>query len=224
VDDSIQSRIARATVTVVKDEASDSKGRGFLVHGGYVLTAAHCVPWSGEGEMALGDRFLVTIIAADGSRLKGQVLAVEPVSDIAVIASPDGQDLPTEADAFSKFVDSTEALILCKDEFLFGEGFPIRIFTHEEQWISGKASQWRENAPTLFLETTPTVSGGTSGSAVVNDRGEVVGVVSTASDSDDGSNDNANDGTCARPCQSLSVWLWQAIKAAEVGDEEAESS
>ena len=221
MDDSIRRRVALATVTVVKDEEADSKGRGFLVPGGYVLTAAHCLPWSGEGEMPLGDHFLVTIIVADGSRLKGEVVAVEPVSDIAVIASPDGQTFPREANAFDEFVDSTEGLIVCKDEFPLGEAFPIGIFTHEEHWISGSASQWRENAPTLFVETTPAVSGGTSGSAVLNDYGEVVGVVSTASEpADEPEGRGTNTGTCARPCQSLPVWVWDAIKRAETDDEQ----
>jgi S1-C subfamily serine protease len=164
----------------------------------------------------LGDFFLVTIIAADGSRLKGQVVAVEPVSDIAVIGSLDSQDFPNEADAFDEFVDSTEGLILSADEFPFGEGFPVHIFTHKEEWISGSATQWCENAQTLFVETSPAVSGGTSGSAVLNDRGEVVGVVSTASEPADETEDvGTNDGKCARPCHSLPVWVWQAIKRAE---------
>ena len=139
-------------MTVIKDEESGNKGRGFLVHGGYVLTAAHCVPWSGEGEMPLGDRFFVTIIAADGSRLKGQVVGVEPVSDIAVIASPDGQDLPKDAEAFDRFVDSTEGLILCRDEFPFGEGFPVLIFTHKGEWISGEPAQWRKTLRLYLLK------------------------------------------------------------------------
>ena len=79
MDDSIQSRVARATVTVINDEKSGAKGRGFLVHGGYILTAAHCIPWTLEGTMTLEDCILVTLIATDDRRLRGQVLAVEPV-------------------------------------------------------------------------------------------------------------------------------------------------
>jgi S1-C subfamily serine protease len=214
-----RSRVARATVTIFKDEESGPIGQGFLVHGGYILTAAHCVPWSGEGQMPLGEYFLVTVIAADGRRLTGQVVAVEPVSDIAVIGSPDGQTFSSQATDFDNYLESTEGLILCKDDFPFGAGFPVQIYTHTAEWISGEATQWGENVPTLSFETKPPVVAGTSGSAIVNDRGEVVGVVSSASETAEEAGDSdVYDGTCARPCQSLPVWLWRAIKSAEKGD------
>lgn len=210
VDDSNRSRIVGATLTVVKDREYDSKGRGFLVHGGYVLTAAHCVNWSGEGEMALGEDVAVSMIAADGSKLLGRVVAVDPVSDIAVIGSIDDATTIEEAQAFDSFVESNEGLILCKDEFPLGVEFALHIYTHKGEWISGEATQWRENTPTLSWEASPPVLGGTSGSAVVNDHGEVVGVVSTASESD-----GSNHGTCARPCKSLPMWVWEEIMTAE---------
>ena len=181
MDDSIRHRVTIATVTVLNNEEPD--GRGFLVHGGYILTAAHLVPWGRECEMVLGFPFLVTIVTADGRRLKGEVVAVEVASDIAVIASPGHDDFREERGAFDRFAGSTEALILCKDEFPLGKSFPIHIFTHKEEWISGEATQNVEDTPTLVVETHPPVLAGTSGSTIVNDRGKVVGVASTASDS-----------------------------------------
>ena len=214
VDDLIRNRITLATVTVINDEKSGSKGRGFLVYGGYILTAAHCIPWSVEGLMALDVPFLVEIITADRSRLRGQVVAVEPVADIAVIGSPDNQTFYEESDAFDLFAESVRGLLLCSDEFAFGQGFPIHILTHCGEWLSGQASQWGEYAATMRVDTDPTIPSGTSGSAIVNGRGEVVGVVSNCSSSQD-EKETAGFGSCARPCQSLPVWLWRAIKAAE---------
>jgi S1-C subfamily serine protease len=204
--------VERATVTIFKDEASDNKGRGFLVAGGYILTAAHCVPSSIDGQMALGDHYLIKIIAANGNQLTGEVVAVEPVSDIALIGMPDDQVFPDKASQFERFAESTAALHLCADEFPFGESFPIHVFTHEGAWITGMAAQWKQNAHTLHMETQPPIMGGTSGSAVFNDQGDVIGVVSTATDADI---DSESSGTCSRPCQSLPVWAWQTIKASE---------
>jgi S1-C subfamily serine protease len=212
MDDSTRNRIRLATVTVINDEEAGSKGRGFVVPGSYIVTAAHCVPWSVEGLMALDDYFLVKIITADGIRLTGQVVAVEPVSDIAVIGSPDNQTFIEEAEAFDKFVASVKGLPLCSDEFASCQKVLVHILTHSGEWLSGHSSQWGDNAPTLYVETDPTIPAGTSGSAIVNDCGAVVGVVSNSSESE---GTTAGCGTCARPCQSLPVWLWRAIKAAE---------
>jgi S1-C subfamily serine protease len=200
-------------VTVINDKEAGSKGRGFLVHGGYILTAAPCIPWSNEGLMALDVPFLVKIITADGSQLVGQILAVEPVADIAVIGSPDSQTFYEASNAFDDFAESSERLILCDDEFPFGKSFPVHVFTHCGKWLSGEAVRWGgENESTVCIETDPGITSGTSGSAIVNDCGEVVGVVSNSSNS---TTETAGRGTCARPCQSLPVWLWRAIKAAQ---------
>src|SRR5262245_38143525 len=43
-------QVQLATVQIQK-----KGGRGVLVPGGFVLTAAHCVEWSPEGGMVLGD-------------------------------------------------------------------------------------------------------------------------------------------------------------------------
>ena len=207
-------RTRLATVQVIENEEAGNTGQGFIVHGGYILTAAHCVPWSGQGQMPLrfGYYFLVNMITADGQRLTGQVVAVEPVSDIAVIASPDNQTFPKEAEAFDLFAQSVNPLPLSSKEFPFGQPFQIHILTHTGDWLSGEASQWAENAPTLVTETDPAIEGGTSGSAVLSDTGEVLAVVSTVGNSGDGS---AGIGSNARPCQSLPVWVWRGIKAAE---------
>ena len=225
LNDLIRKQIERATVTVIANEKEDNAGRGFLVQGGYILTAAHCVPWSGDGRMPLGDFFLVKIITADGSRLTGQVVAVEPVSDIAVIGSPDDQTFYKEAVAFDEFAESVQGLPLCGDEFPFGQDFPIYIFTHLGTWLSGKANQWADNAPTLGVETDQGIVGGTSGSAIVNDCGEVVAVVSTFGGvpTREGKSECADTGSNPRPCQSLPVWVWRAIKAAESADGETET-
>lgn len=77
-------RIEQATVQLPK-----RGGRGVLVAGGYILTAAHCVGWSHEGGMALGDHYLEEVRTRDGRAFRLEVAAVEPVADVAVLAEPD---------------------------------------------------------------------------------------------------------------------------------------
>lgn len=209
MNDSIRNRIKLATVTVIHGDEADF-GKGFFVPGGFILTAAHCVPWSGEGQMPLGDFFHVAIIAADGTKLTGEVIAVEVVADIAVIGVLDNQMFSKEAEVFDRFAESIHPLQMCGAEFPFGEDFPVHVMNHCGHWLSGNAAQWKENATTMVVETHPQITPGTSGSAVVNDSGEVVGVVSTLHGEEAGA-----ICSCARPCQSLPVWLWRAIKTAE---------
>jgi hypothetical protein len=76
----IRERIARATVLVTRQ-----RGRGILVPGGKILTAAHCITWSGAGGMVLGEWFVETIQTAAGASIQTQVCAAEPVADIAWI-------------------------------------------------------------------------------------------------------------------------------------------
>ncbi len=95
---------------------------------------------------------------------------------IAVIGCHDAGDAFEESPEFDRVAKSVDGLTLCNGEFPIGEEFPVHIFTHQHEWISGHAARWAEPGATLFVKTKPTVPGGTSGSAIVNDNGEVVGI------------------------------------------------
>ena len=45
-------------------------GQGVLVPGGFILTAAHCIQWNGEVEMAMVDRFIESITTKSGARFR----------------------------------------------------------------------------------------------------------------------------------------------------------
>ena len=134
----IKDRVRRATVSVIKDRKTDSKGRGVLVPGGFVLTAAHCVPWSGEGDMPLGEYFNVRLIDSEGREQVGSVCAAEPVTDIAVIGEPDAQAFYREWEEFQDFVESTAPVPVSDDQYTFRQSFPIHVFTHQEPLACGQ--------------------------------------------------------------------------------------
>src|SRR5262249_32084812 len=73
-------RVLAATVSL-----SDLGGQGVLVPGGLILTAAHCIKWSGTGAMVLGDYFVERIKTRDGRSFRASVCAAEPVADIAAL-------------------------------------------------------------------------------------------------------------------------------------------
>lgn len=57
---------------------------GVHVPGELILTATHCIDWSGTGGMVLGDEYPTDIETASGVKFRAGVCACDPVSDIAV--------------------------------------------------------------------------------------------------------------------------------------------
>jgi hypothetical protein len=97
-----RARVKAATVLLKK-----LGGRGVLVPGGFILTAAHCIKWKGTGGV-LGDYSLEPILTSDGRKFLASVCAVEPVADIAALQAPDDEVLFDDYEAFEEFVDDVE--------------------------------------------------------------------------------------------------------------------
>jgi len=152
-------------------------GQGVLVPGQLIVTAAHVVSWSAEGGMALGDRY-VEEMQVGRRTLKVATLAVEPVADIAILGALDGQASPKDADAFEAFCEATAPVPICTADFPPFAPFPVHVLTHTGRWVAGRAQQCAVNAPTLVIETSEGIEGGTSGGPVVTDDGLLLGVSS----------------------------------------------
>jgi hypothetical protein len=175
LSEQMQHTIAQACVTVIKH--GDARARGVLVAGGLVLTAAHCVDYTTAGAMVLGDYFLEELQTMRGP-IKARPLAVEPVADIAVLGALDGQEFPEETEAFEAWWAATPPVPLCLEPLPALAPFPIYIYTHQGTWLQGSAQLAREEAHQLWVEVAEQIEGGTSGSPIVTERGELVGVVS----------------------------------------------
>src|SRR4029077_9238341 len=96
----IKARTEKATVRFMRQNRRQPVAQGVLVPGGFILTAAHGINWSGTGAMALGDHYIETIQASDGFTSKVGPFAVEPVMDIAALAALDGLTFFSECEAF----------------------------------------------------------------------------------------------------------------------------
>lgn len=97
IEDKIQADIVNATVTLLK-----KGGRGVLVAGNLIVTAAHCIGFECSGSMVLGDYYIEEIETVQG-RLRVTPRAVEPVSDVAVLGSLDDQEFYKDHSAFEEF-------------------------------------------------------------------------------------------------------------------------
>lgn len=213
---SFYDRIPQAVVKI-----KGKQGQGVLVRNKLVITAAHCISWSSNGSMVLGDYFIEEIEAEGGRELKLAPIIVEPMTDLAVLGSLDGQEFPLEDDAFDNFCEMTTPAKISRNPFradkvkiIQHQGFrPLReyefrihIYTHEGCWIQGTASV-RHDSPMMFVKTDHVVKGGTSGSPILNDYGELVGIVSTAW----GESGVEREGIHPIIRRALPVWIYNEI-------------
>jgi hypothetical protein len=103
----------------IKSLLAVGDGRGFVVedstHGRrYVITAAHCLPRLPTG-FSIGDtheRTYVNLLGPLGGEraVSAECLFVDPVADIAVLGSPDGQMRYEEARAYEALTEDLDAL------------------------------------------------------------------------------------------------------------------
>ena len=86
----------------------------------------------------------------------------------------------------------------------------MSILTHKGTWVGGEATQCATEATRLWLHTDEDVGGGTSGGPVVNENGELLGVVSFFG----GTDGVHRSGAIARPHLTLPQWALRKLLAA----------
>jgi len=206
-------RVKKATVGIVGVEGQVD-GQGVLVPGPFILTATHCIKWSGTGEMALGDYFIETIRTIDGKQLRLQVLFADLVSDMAVLGAPDCQEFYRDCEAFEKWSEVTKCVPLMTRTLRYNSALPVEILSHEGDWINGNVHRYgMEMLGTMCLEANQQIRGGTSGGPVVDLDGRLLGVVSNFHE---GLDDN---GKCIGmlPIAHLTLPAWVLRRGRTVG-------
>ena len=214
LSEQLKQSIAQACVTIVKPDGG--RGRGVLVPGNLVLTAAHCVTYTNDFPMALSPHTFVEELETPQGRLKVCPEAVEPRADIAVLGALDDQRFSHEVEAFETWCTQTTPVPLCVEALPVREAFPVYIYTHTATWIEASATIMRDEVASLWLDVPGQVEAGTSGSPIVTVQGEVIGVVSLFGSELD---ETHCVGPQPRPARALPVWVLEQILAAQVSEE-----
>jgi hypothetical protein len=202
----IQRHVANATVTILK-----TGGQGVLIKNGFIVTAAHCIEFKCDGSMVSGDYFIEEIETIHG-KFKVSPWAVEPVNDIAILGPLDGQVFPDEELGFEEFCEKVKPIPLFLAKLKQFEKFPIYVYTHKKTWLEGEATKWspEKDSPSIGIDYKEQIEGGTSGSPIINERGELVGIVSNASIKTPGF--DKCKGTAPRPHLALPIWISRSIR------------
>lgn len=155
----VYSRVASSVPLI--ETVSGATGSGILVEGGYVVTNYHVV-WPHEE---------VWVVFADGTELADvPVVGWDPFADLAVLG-------PVNVSAPLLRLSDGEALAPGSELFLVGYPAETDLFPEPTitRGILSRVRQWDLYDLTLF-QTDAAIAGGQSGGALVDSRGEVVGI------------------------------------------------
>jgi hypothetical protein len=110
-----------------------------------------------------------------------ECLFVDPISDIAVLGEPDGQELYDESNRYRAFVDGLPPLSISD----IPEEDSARLLSLENQWFSCTV---RHNGRAFWIsDTEAEIVGGMSGSPIIDGYSRAIGVLCTSSIGSDAS-------------------------------------
>ncbi len=152
---------ARVAPSIVFIETPAGKGSGVLIDEGYIVTNRHVV-WPYES---------VWVTFPDGAWYEDvPVIGWDALSDLAVIGPVDTSVAPAELADGEDLAPGSELYLI---------GYPAETEAYPEPTMSrGVLSRFREWEwfGMTYLQTDASIAGGQSGGALVNDRGQVVGI------------------------------------------------
>lgn len=210
LDEVLKKRVERASV-----KFPEKGGQGILIRSDIILTAMHVLQYEREDlERFYLDVFQVEKIETYLGDLKVYLLACDPVSDIAALKCVPDLTYVHEYNNYVAFCENTNPIplaIFSREDF--NQDNPLMIdafiYTHEAKWLEIKVTLCKdpELMKSMWIESQEPFQYGTSGSAIVNEHGELIGVVSHASE---GHPPYTGLAPCA--CKALPVWVIDLIE------------
>jgi serine protease Do len=145
---------------VPKDRREKSLGSGVIVSPeGYVLTNNHVVDGATDIKVTLGDK----------RELQARIIGTDPRTDLAVLKM-DGSGFPAITLGDSSKVQVGDYALAIGDPFGVGQSVTMGIVS-----AKGRGNLGIEDYED-FIQTDAPINPGNSGGALINDRGELIGI------------------------------------------------
>ncbi len=213
--------IAREAVVTVGD------GRGFIMETTYsiqkrhvasrvIVTAAHCLPHLPPAASFVfsHEKTYMNLLGPLGHSkpaVTAECLFVDPITDLAVLGAPDGEQFPNAPQAFEDLTESVQVLPLGDMRARSATGWLLSLDGHWGKCKVEALPSYGLTQQTLWItEATGGMMGGMSGSPILLDNGKVLGVLSASSEPRVGR--CTEGGPQARLAHCLPSWLLQGIK------------
>src|SRR5579864_4597958 len=143
-----------------RDQREDSLGSGVLVSpDGYILTNNHVIDGATD----------VRVTLADKRQLKAKVVGTDPKTDIAVL-KVEGSGFPAITIGDSSKVQVGDYALAIGDPFGVGQTVTMGIISAMNRGNLG-IEDYED-----FIQTDAPINPGNSGGALINDRGELIGI------------------------------------------------
>jgi Do/DeqQ family serine protease len=145
-----------------RNRIQSSLGSGVIVSpDGYVLTNTHVVQ----------DRNAqITITFLDNREIAAEVVGLDELTDIALL-KVNARDLPTLPWGDSSQLKIAEWVLAIGNPYSIGQTVTLGIVSATQRSLSGQISGYEE-----FIQTDAAINPGNSGGALINARGELVGI------------------------------------------------
>ncbi len=182
----------------------EKDGLGVLV-GDVILTAARCLTCT-PGEIVGSDEYIEHIETRNG-RLQTSVIAVEGVSDIAVLGRPDLNHFRAQAEFYQQFCESTPSVALSKAAMPPGQLIPVIVHNGLGKWVEATAKLWAAWSPSLYIEAREPIQRAAAGGPILDKQGGLIAVVSQFWFRN---GFETLDGFAPRPLFALPVWVVSA--------------
>jgi S1-C subfamily serine protease len=152
-----------------RDRRQQSLGSGVLVSAdGYVLTNHHVICGSTDGPCSAPD---VRVGLTDKRELRATVVGTDPLTDIAVLKL-DAKGLPVIPWGDSSKLRVAEWVLAIGNPFQLNQTVTLGIVSATNRRLEGRAGAQYED----FIQTDAAINPGNSGGALINARGELVGI------------------------------------------------
>jgi hypothetical protein len=159
-----------------------------------VVTAAHCLPHLPQTHAPSSyiDRTyedLLTSLNGNEKNVWAECLFADPVADIAVLGCPEEQELDEQASAYDSLTKGVSFLSIGKPKS--GLGW---VRSLDNRWIRSKLEVF-SGLYGVTLSIYPPEPG-MSGSPILNDIGQAIGVVSIGTETTSASGEQKNESFC----------------------------